>query len=82
MVNELQNTKSFNKTEKHETLISKIIPNFESYMNNDLDVKSAFDSLTETITKLYAKRTTLSSKEIKNLMIELEKVDNVLQCIF
>ncbi len=82
MVNELQNTKSFNQTEKHETLISKIIPNFESYMNNDLDVKSAFDSLTETITKLYAKRTTLSSKEIKNLMIELEKVDNVLQCIF
>ena len=82
MVSELQNTKPFNQTEKQEGLISKITSDFESYINNDLDVKSAFDYLTETIMKLHAIRTSLSSKDIKNLLIALEKVDSVLQCIF
>jgi cysteinyl-tRNA synthetase len=82
MVNELQNTKIFNQTDKQEGVIGKITSDFESYMNNDLDVKSAFDCLIKTIMKLHAKRTTLSSKNIKNLMDELEKIDEVLQCIF
>ena len=82
MVSELQNTKPFNQTEKQEGLISKITSDFESYINNDLDVKSAFDYLTETILKLHAIRTSLSSKDIKKLLIALEKVDSVLQCIF
>lgn len=82
MVSDLQNTKPFNQTERQEGLISKITSDFESYINNDLDVKSAFDYLTETIMKLHAIRTSLSSKDIKNLLIALEKVDSVLQCIF
>ena len=82
MVSELQNTKTFNQTERQEGIISKIISDFESYMNNDLDVKSAFDCLTETIMKLHAIRTSLSPKDIKNLLNTLKKVDDVLQCIF
>ena len=82
MVSELQNTKSLNQTGNQEVLISKITSDFESYMNNDLDVKSAFDCLANTIMKLHAIRTTLGSKNIKNLMCGLEKVDSVLQCIF
>ncbi len=51
-----------------EGLINKITSDFESYMNNDLDVKSAFDYLAETIMKLHAIRTSLSSKEHKKLV--------------
>ena len=51
-------------------------------MNNDLDVKSAFDSLYETISELHEKRQSLSHKEIKNVLNGLHKVDSVLQCIF
>jgi cysteinyl-tRNA synthetase len=81
MVSDLQNTKPSNQTERQERIISKIATDFESYMNEDLDVKSAFDSLTKTIMKLHAIRTSLSSKNIKKLLIALEKVDSVLQCI-
>lgn len=82
MIADLQQTKSIAQTENQEGLISKISPNFETHMNNNLDVKSAFDSLTKTILKLHAIRQLLSSKNIKNLMCALEKVDSVLQCIF
>jgi cysteinyl-tRNA synthetase len=82
MVSELQNTKTFNQTETQQGIISKITSDFESKMNNDLDVKSAFDYLAETIMKLHAIRTSLSSKDIKNLLNALKKVDSVLQCIF
>jgi len=82
MVANLQQTKSSTQTEMQEGLISKITVDFENYMNNDLDVKSAFDCLANTIMKLHAIRTTLGSKNIKNLMCGLEKVDSVLQCIF
>lgn len=82
MVADLQQTKSSSQIEMQEGLISKIISDFENYMNNDLDVKSAFDSLAKTIKELHAIRQLLSSKDIKNLMNALEKVDSVLQCIF
>ena len=82
MVADLQQTKSSNKTEMKEELISKITSDFESHMNNDLDVKSAFDNIAKTIMELHTLRTSLSSKNIKNLMNALEKVNSVLQCIF
>ncbi len=82
MIADFQKTKSFDQTGMQEVLINKITSDFESCMNNDLDVKSAFDYLTETIMKLHAIRMSLSPKKIKNLLISLEKVDSVLQCIF
>ena len=51
-------------------------------MNNDLDVKTAFDSLYETISKLYKKRESLSVKDVKNIMDDLRRIDSVLQFIF
>ena len=53
MVAELEKTKATGQTEKQEKLTSKIIVDFEGNMNNDLDVKSAFDSLYETTSQLY-----------------------------
>jgi cysteinyl-tRNA synthetase len=82
MISDLQKIKSYNKTGGQEKLNSKITSDFESCMNNDLDVKSAFDCLTETILRLHAKRASLNPKNIKNMLIALEKVDSVLQCIF
>jgi cysteinyl-tRNA synthetase len=82
MVTELQQTKSSNEAEKQEVTFSKITANFEANMNNDLDVKSAFDSLYETIRELYKNREFLSAKEIEKVKNELRKVDIVLQCIF
>ena len=51
-------------------------------MNNDLDVKTAFDNLYETISELHKKRESLSVKDVKNLMDDLRRIDSVLQCIF
>ncbi len=51
-------------------------------MNNDLDVKSAFDSLYEKVSKLHKKRETLNHKNLKNMLSELHKIDSVLQCVF
>ncbi len=82
MVADLQQTKSSNKIEMQEGHINKITSDFESYMNNNLDVKSAFDNIAKTIMELHKIRMSLSSKNIKNLIIALEKVDSVLQCIF
>jgi cysteinyl-tRNA synthetase len=81
-VADLQQAKSSSQTEQAEVLSSKITADFEGYMNNDLDVKSAFDSLYETISKLHEMRQSLSSKDTKNVLNGLRKVDRVLQCLF
>ena len=49
MISGLEETKPTIKTEKQDTLTSNIVSDFENHMNNDLDVKSAFDNLYETI---------------------------------
>ncbi len=81
MVSELEKTKSTSQTEKQVRLTSKITVDFEEHMNNDLDVKSAFDSLYETTNQLYEMRESLSSKDVKNVLSNLHRVDGVLQCI-
>ncbi len=82
MIAVLQNTKSNGQTELQNTLTSAIVSDFENHMNNDLDVKSAFDSLYRTTSQLYEMRQSLSSMDIKNMLKGLCKVDSVLQCIF
>ena len=82
MVEHLEQTKPISQTEKQENATSNIVSDFENHMNNDLDVKSAFDSLCETISGLYERRQSLNSKEIKNVLNGLRRVDSVLQCIF
>jgi cysteinyl-tRNA synthetase len=82
MVADLQQAKPTSQTEKSKMLTSKIAADFEGNMNNDLDVKSAFDSLYETTNELYEMRQSLSSKDVKNVLNSLRRVDSVLQCIF
>jgi cysteinyl-tRNA synthetase len=82
MVTDLQQTKHTNQTEKYQSLTSKITADFEDQMNNDLDVKSAFDSLQETVRELYEMRESLGALDVKNTMTGLRRVDSVLQCIF
>ena len=82
MVSELQRVKLNSQTEKQETLTSKIASDFENHMNNDLDVKLAFDNLYDTTSELYEMRQSLSSKDVNKLLNGLCMVDSVLQCIF
>jgi cysteinyl-tRNA synthetase len=82
IVTEFQKIKSNFEGEKQETLTGNIISGFENYMNKDLDIKSAFDRLHETLMEIYQMRQSLGSKDIKNVLNGLHRVDNVLQCLF
>jgi cysteinyl-tRNA synthetase len=63
-------------------LTSKLTADFEEKMNNDLDVKAAFDYLYETVGELHKTRKTLETGNIKNVLNRLRRIDSVLQCIF
>lgn len=80
MVEELQEAKPRSQAEDLPAL--NLDSDFENHMNNDLDVKFAFDSLYETVSELHKKRRSLSDKNLKNTLSDLHKIDNVLQCIF
>ena len=81
MINELQASKSETNA-KENAVDNKIVAEFEDHMNNDLDVKGAFDCLYETISELHKNREMLSKKDVKNLMDDLHRIDSVFQCIF
>jgi cysteinyl-tRNA synthetase len=82
MISDLEKTKPTCQTIKKKMLSSKIVTDFEVCLNADLDVKSAFDNIYQTIRELHEMRQTLSEKEIKNVLSDLHKIDSVLQCIF
>ena len=70
---------------KGETTLSKlIIAGFEKHMDQDLDVKSAFDELSNTIGKIdfLVKNKKLSQVEAKATLDSLRKIDAVLRVIF
>jgi cysteinyl-tRNA synthetase len=69
-------------TENEDAPVSKIITDFESNMNNDLNVKSVFDRLYEKVSELHKKRKSLRADDITNALSDLHKIDNILQCIF
>jgi cysteinyl-tRNA synthetase len=82
MVADFEKGTPFSQSEKQETVTDEITASFEECMNNDLDVKSAFDNIFETISDFHEKRHSLSDKEVKNVLNGLLRVDSVLQCIF
>ncbi len=82
MVAELQETKPSSKAENHHGLISKITVAFEACMNSDLDVKSAFDNLNDTVGQIHEMRQSLGAQDIKHTLTCLCRVDSVLQFIF
>jgi cysteinyl-tRNA synthetase len=81
MVAKLQKTQPKPKlsSEAVKALSDKIISGFEAAMNDNLDVKSAFDSLYETITELDELKEEISVEDKNEVAANLRRVDTVLQ---
>lgn len=64
-------------------LIDRIPRGFEEHMNDDLDVKAAFDAVSGAVSKLTVlkKKGRLSRDDCQRIMEELKKVDKVLQIL-
>ncbi len=71
-------------SENAKNLVRKIKTDFEKHMNNDLHVKSAFNSVYVTVSKLVDmnEKHLLSAEDSKTALDELEAIDSVLQVIF
>jgi cysteinyl-tRNA synthetase len=86
MVSELQKSRSTSGKSNPavKKLIAKMRKDFELHMNNDLQVKDAFDSLFTTVSKLvlYRKKGRISASEAEEAVNVLEGIDQVLQIIF
>jgi cysteinyl-tRNA synthetase len=65
------------------SLISRLTSGFEKFMNDDLDVKGAFEDLYKTISKLAKLQTSgrLGKAESKHVIEQIEKIDSVLQIL-
>jgi hypothetical protein len=81
MVKELQEQKPTNSNIISDWVDATLVSVFENGMNNDLDVKTVFDGLYETICDLHKKRGTLSVKDIESIIDDLRRIDSVLQFI-
>ncbi len=81
---ELQKTESFKPNEHAKNIVCSIISEFENAMNNDLDVKLAFDNIFKAISRLNVlrKQGKLSAKDAVSAFNALEKIDKVLKVIF
>jgi cysteinyl-tRNA synthetase len=82
MIAELEKTKAKCQTTGEKMCSCQIASICEDILNEDLDVKSAFDHLYQIVRELHEIRQTLSEKEIENALSDLHKIDRVLQCIF
>ncbi len=71
-------------TAQAKMLVEKIKTDFETRMNNDLQVKDAFDSLNITVSKLVElkEQNMLSDKDSEKAIEELKAIDYVIQTIF
>lgn len=84
MVRSLEKAKSDESSGKAKNLVDYLILAFEKNMNNDLNVKDAFDTLFSTLKKLdnLRKRGKLSYKDARIATDKIRKIDNVLQIIY
>ena len=82
MIKDLQEQTLGSSNTEIKNLISKLITDFENCMNNNLEVKNAFDGLYEKINELHKKRKLLNIDDVKNMLSNLRQIDSVLQCIF
>ena len=71
-------------TAQAKMLVEKIRTDFETHMNNDLQVKDAFDALNITVSKLVELKAhnMLSDNDSEKAIEELKAIDYVLQAIF
>jgi cysteinyl-tRNA synthetase len=81
MIKDLQEQNPGNFDTETKGVNRSIVSVFEKGMDNDLDVKTAFDGVYETISELHKKRETLSAKDVKNVMSDLHRINSVLQFI-
>jgi cysteinyl-tRNA synthetase len=83
-VKSIQNAEATNSNTKTKALVKSLKPSFEKHMNNDLDVKTAFDSLRLKVAVLQglAQEGKLSIQDANDAASSLRKVDRVLQVIF
>jgi len=84
MVQDLRNADSNHPSTEAKKLVCTIIPSFEKAMNNDLNVKAAFDSLFKIVTKMDSLNETgrLGAQDAILALEKLERVDRVLKIIF
>ena len=83
MVQDLKKAKS-SSNGKAKLLIAKIVSNFERNMNNDLNVKAAFDAVFAVVVKLQQlkKNDCMSAEEADVAINKLKDIDRVLKVIF
>jgi cysteinyl-tRNA synthetase len=82
LVADLQETKAASQSRGDSKLGAELVADFEANMNDDLNVKDAFDSFTQKLTQIHQKRHTLAGGELKNVLDGLRRVDGVLRCLF
>jgi cysteinyl-tRNA synthetase len=84
MVQDLRRAKSVDSSEKAEQLAGSLVSSFEENMNNDLDVKAAFDELYKAVSELHGlmKQAKLSARDANAVMNGLQKIDSVLRVVF
>ena len=83
-VNDLRKTETGNSNENSHRLADSIVYSFEKNMDNDLDVKTAFEEICVTVEKLriLRKKGRLSKEIAEKALGNLQRVDKVLQVIF
>jgi cysteinyl-tRNA synthetase len=84
MVQNLRKAKSAYSSEKAKLLAGSIVSSFDENMNNDLNVKAAFDELYETVSELHGlmKEERLSAEDANAAMSGLHRIDSVLRVVF
>jgi cysteinyl-tRNA synthetase len=84
MVQDMQVAQSADSSLKAINLAGSIVSSFERHMNEDLDVKAAFDALYGIVVTLHglAKKGKLSAEDASAAVNGLRRVDSVLQVIF
>ena len=84
MVRSLEKAKSKEPGWKAKKLVDDLITAFEKNMNDDLNVKAAFDALSSVVSKLdnLRRRGKLSHEDARTATDRLRKIDCVLQIVF
>jgi len=84
MVRSLEKAESKKPSQKVKKFVDDLIRVFESYMNDDLNVRAAFDALFSVVKKLddLRKRGKLGYEDACTTTDRLRKIDSVLQVVF
>ena len=84
MVQDLGKAESSNPSDQAKKLVCTIVPRFEKAMNDDLNVKDAFDGLFDIVLRLdrLNKKGRLMVQDVKSALDKLARVDRVLRVIF